>query len=66
VHIVLGLSRRVEVDHVRDVIEVEAARGDIGCDECRHLAPLESCKRTFACSLRHVAVHRDRGNVMAP
>ena len=33
--VVLG---RVEVDHVRDVRQVEASRGDVGRDQRRHLA----------------------------
>src|SRR6266550_52197 len=42
VNVPLVLVRRVEIDHVRDVVEVEAAGGDIGGDERRDLAGLEA------------------------
>src|SRR5438093_9476742 len=64
VHVVLVLARRIEIDHVRDVVEIEAARRDVGGDECRHLAALEAGERALACSLGHVAVHRDGTDVV--
>src|SRR6478736_216466 len=48
VHVVLVAVRRVEVDHVRDVVDVEAACCDVGCDERRDLARLESGERALA------------------
>src|SRR4051812_34988252 len=51
VDVVLVLLRRVEVDHVRDVVEVEAACRDVRGDERRHLAALEAGKRALARSL---------------
>src|SRR3954447_14104406 len=41
VHVVLVAVRRVEVDHVRDVVDVEAACGDVGRDQGRDLPRLE-------------------------
>src|SRR6476646_5488339 len=41
-HVVLVAVRRVEVDHVRDVVDVEAARSDVGRDERRDLPGLEA------------------------
>ena len=38
--------------------EVEAARGDVGRDERRHLPRAEPLERALAGALRHVAVHR--------
>ena len=35
VHVVLGRVRHVEVDDVRDVVDVDAARGDVGRDQDR-------------------------------
>ena len=32
-HVVLGVQGKVVVDHVRDSLDVNAARGDIGRDE---------------------------------
>ena len=40
-HVVLVAVRRVEVDHVRDVVDVEAACGDVRRDERRDLARLD-------------------------
>ena len=41
VHVVLGVERHVEVEHRRQVDDVEAARGDVGGDEHVDLAGLE-------------------------
>ena len=46
------LVRRVEVDDVRDLDEVEPARGDVGGDERRGLARLEALERPLALALR--------------
>src|SRR5439155_3268356 len=64
VDVALVLVRRVEVDHVRDVVEVEAAGGDVGGDQRRDLAGLEAGQRPLAGALRHVAVHRGGGDAM--
>ena len=56
----LAVLRRVEVDDVGHVVEVEAAGCDVRRDERRHLPRLEACERALALSLRQVAVHRDR------
>ena len=61
--VVLG---RIEVDHVRDVGQVEPAGGDVGGDERRHLAGAEPGERPLALALRHVAVERERRDVAAP
>ena len=55
----LAVLRRVEVDHVRDAVDVDAARGDVGRDERVDLAGLEARERALALALRLVAVHRD-------
>ena len=51
VNVILVLAWRIEVDHMRDVVEIQAACRDIGGDEGRHLAALEAGKRALACSL---------------
>ena len=63
-HVVLVLARRIEVDHVRDVVEIQPARRDVRGDERRHLAALESGECALACSLRHVAVHGNSADVL--
>ena len=60
VDVALVVLGRVEVDHVRDVGQVEAAGGDVGGDERRHLAGAEPRERPLALALRHVAVQRER------
>ena len=65
VRVDVGLLRRIEVDHVRDVVDVEAARGDVGRDERPHLAGVEALERLLALRLALVAVDRDRVDVVA-
>ena len=59
VHVVVVALRRVEVDHVRDVVDVEPAGGDVRRDERRDAPALELLERALALVLREVAVHRD-------
>src|SRR5215207_3828788 len=61
-----AVRRRVEVDHVRDVVEVETAGCDIGGNERRDLARLELGEGPFAGWLVHVTVHGDRLDLVAP
>ena len=62
-HVVVGRVRQVEVDHVRQLLDVEPARRDVGRDEDPHLARLELLERLHALDLRPVAV--DRGGMHA-
>src|SRR5258708_14819662 len=56
--VILGHVRRVEVDDVRELLDVEAARGDIGGDQDLHLAGLEVLEGANARALALVAVDR--------
>src|SRR5260221_176470 len=58
VHIVLGHMRQVEVDHVGQGLDVEAARGDIGRHQHAQLVALEKPERAGARVLALVAVDR--------
>ena len=58
VHVALVVLGRVEVDHVRDRIEVEPARGHVGRNQRARLARLEPLPGPLAGALGHVAVHR--------
>src|SRR5579862_3854623 len=44
VDVVVTRSRRVKVDHMRDRVDVEAARSNIRRDECRDFAGFELCE----------------------
>ena len=57
----LGVVRNVVVDDVRDALDVEAARGDVGRDQDVDLAVLEPRDGLLALALLHVAVQRGRG-----
>jgi hypothetical protein len=46
----------VEIDVVRDAVDVDAARGDVGGDEDAHGADLEFVERTEPLTLRAVRV----------
>src|SRR5215212_3348876 len=60
VYVAVAIRGCVEVDDVRDVVDVESARGDVGRDQGLDLAGLEPGQRPLALTLRLVAVHRDR------
>ncbi len=64
--IVLGRMRHVEIDHLRQPLDVEAARGDVGGDQHRGLAGLEIFQRDQALGLRLVAVDGVGVDVVAP
>jgi hypothetical protein len=55
VHVVLGVFRQVVVDDVRDRLDVEAARSDVGGHEDRQLAVLEIAQDLEPLFLRDVA-----------
>ena len=58
--VVLGDHRQLEVDDVRERLDVEPARGDLGGDEDREPAGLEVGQRADALRLALVAVDRRR------
>ena len=55
VDVILGLLREVVVDDVRDAVDVDAARGDVGRDQHRALARLEAFEREQPLALSPVA-----------
>ena len=65
VHVVVGRVRQVEVDDVRQLLDVEAARRDVGRDQHADLARLEVVERLHALGLRAVAVDRGRVHALA-
>ena len=61
VDVVFRVMRHVEIDHVADLLDVDAARGDIGGDHDFVSAVAKSAKRAFALALRAARVqHRHR------
>ena len=64
-HVTLVIVRRIEVDHLCDVVQIEAARGDVGRHEGFDLAAVEAGESPLAGALRHVAVHCDGAHVLA-
>ena len=65
VRVDVRLVGRVEVDHVRDVVDVETAGCDVGGDERAYLAGVEVLQRALALRLALVAVDRDRVDLVA-
>src|SRR4051812_21973623 len=59
----LTVVRHVEVDHVRDVVDIEAAGSDVGGHEHRAASVLEAGEGALALALALVAVHRRGGDV---
>ncbi len=62
VHVRLGLHGKVVVDDMRDVIDIEAARGNIGRDQNGRATAAERIKRARASVLRFIAVNGIRVN----
>ncbi|VVE71164.1 hypothetical protein PPN31119_03838 [Pandoraea pnomenusa] len=62
VHIVFRDFRQVEVHHVRQLVDVDPARGDVGGDQHLERAALELGQRARAGALALVAVDRQRRN----
>ena len=52
----LGFVWEIVVEHVRDVFDIDAAAGDIGGDENKDFAVLESSQCLGSCRLALVAV----------
>ncbi len=66
---VFGNHRQVEVDDVRDAVDVDAAGGDVGGDQDAVFALLETGERAVALALRAVTVnagclHTDPGETL--
>ena len=61
VQVGLVLGRRVGVDHEGDVVDVDAARGDVGGHHRGRAARVEGREVAGARALAEVAVHLDRG-----
>jgi len=60
VDVVLRVPRQLEVNHVRQILDVEAAGGDVGRDEDADVAVLEPVERARPLRLRTVRVDGDR------
>src|SRR5205814_6823780 len=56
VYVRLRVLRQVEIDHMVDPLDVNAARREVGRDECRHGPTAEGLEDPFAPPLRHIAV----------
>ena len=59
VHVGVAVAGSVEVDHVGDVGDVDAAGGHVGGDQHFDVTALEAGEGAFALALALVAVHRD-------
>src|SRR6266705_3652357 len=58
VHVILARVRYVIVDHVRNPLDVDAARGDVGRDENLDPPALQVVERALALALAPVPVER--------
>ncbi len=59
VNVGVMVSWRIEVDHVRDPVDVDPARRDVGCDKRVNVSGLKARQSPLALALRLVAVDRD-------
>ena len=64
--VVGGHHRQLVVDDVRQLLDVEAARRDLGRDQQRDPSRLEVVQRSHALRLRLVAVDRGGGDAVLP
>src|SRR5690606_27064334 len=62
VNVVLGNIRQFIVDDVRHAVDIEAARGDIGCDEHADPGTPEGIERRLAWLLALVALDRSNAD----
>ena len=62
VDVELGHVRQIEVDDVREAVDVDAARGDVGRDQHAQLGVFEALERALAGALGFVAVDRGGGD----
>ncbi|KVX08717.1 hypothetical protein WL01_26525 [Burkholderia ubonensis] len=58
VHIVLRHDRQINVDHQRQVVDIQPARSHVGGYQHLYFTRLEALQRTQARGLRFVAVNR--------
>ena len=65
VHIVVGVVRYVEIEHVADVRNIEPARRDVGGDQELDLALAEAVERRRPGRLLQVAMQRGGGEFVA-
>ena len=56
-HVTLGLVGQVVIDDVADIVDVDAACGNVSRDQGTHLAVTEAFQRTLARRLGLVAVN---------
>ena len=63
--VVFGGVRQFEVDHVGQIVDVEAAGRNVGCDQHPHLARLECFEGLGTLLLALVAMDRVRGDGVA-
>ena len=64
VQVVLVVGRRVDLEHHGDVVDVDAARGDVGRDEDRKGALAEGAEHPVADALAQPAVQRRRQHAL--
>ena len=64
VHVVFRHVGQFEIDHLRQLVDVQTARGDVGGDQHRQRAVLELRQRTRTCGLALVAVDGGRLDAM--
>ena len=64
VHVVFGLTRRIEVDDVADAGNVNAAGGDVGRDQHTNTALTQAIKRAVTLRLVHVAMQSSSGDAL--
>src|SRR5690606_4956632 len=64
VDVVFGLVRRVVVHYVRDQVDVDSARGNVGRNENADAPALDTVQRALALTLRAVGVDDRRGEAL--
>jgi hypothetical protein len=57
VHVDFGFVGQIEVEDVRDVLDVDAAAGNVGCHEDEDLSISETFQGSCSCSLTLVSVN---------
>jgi len=62
VHIILGMTGEVIINHVGDALHIDSASGDVGCDENADTSGLKILQCTKTLILRAVGVESRAGD----
>ncbi len=64
VHIIFGHVGQFKIDHLRQLVDIQPARGNVGCHQHADFAALEASQRLGTRALAFVAMNGGSGNIV--